>query len=176
MSQNESAQPKPATPINEELLFDGSPSWIGRFKAFALTWLIATVLFVTPIISMINFPGFPWWLVAIGIVAALLLVAAQVAFHNTIRYRITSYRIDFERGLLTRRIDSMELWHAEDLFFKQTLLQRMLGVGCIDVISHDQSSPRLELVAVPDARNLFDRLKSCILAAKRQRGILELDH
>ncbi len=173
MSQSEPVPPKP--PITEELLFAGSPSWIGRLRAFAITWILVLLLVIVPTLAAIYATAFPWWLTVFCVIAAIALVVLQLAYHRTIRFRITNYRVDFERGLLTRRIDSLELWHADDLFFRQSLMERMMGVGNIDIIAKDKSSPRLELMAIPDARNVFEKLKSAILAAKRQRGILELD-
>lgn len=169
------AAPKAQSPAAEETIYDGSPSWFGRAKAFLLTWFIALVLVISPILLQVYDVAIPWWVTAGAIVVALLLVIAQYAYHRTIRFRITNYRIDFERGLLTRRIDSLELWHADDLYFKQTLIERMMGVGSIDVISDDPSNPRLQLKSIHDARTTFDRVKSCVLHAKRQRGLLQLD-
>ena len=71
------------------------------------------------------------------------------------RYRITNYRIDFERGILTKRIDTLELWHVDDINFEQGIVDRMMNVGTITVISDDRSTPRLELAGVPNpARHL----------------------
>lgn len=165
----------PKTPVNEETIFDGSPSWLGRFKAFLFTWVAALLLLVIPIGLQIYGTSVVWWVTVLCILLALLLVLGQVFFHRSIRYRITNYRIDFERGLFTRRIDSMELWHADDLNFQQSLMERTMGVGTIEVIVHDESSPRLKLKSISRAREIFEKLKTSILNAKRQRGLLQLD-
>lgn len=162
-------------PIQEHIIFSGSPSWIGRMGAFAITWIIALLLVIVPIILMVYAVRVPWYVTTIAIIIAIVLVFVQFAFHRTIRYRITNYRIDYERGVITRRIDSLELWHAHDLFFRQTLLERMFGVASIDVLSDDQSNPRLELRSIPDGRAVFEQVKSCILNAKRQRGLIISD-
>ena len=90
-------------------------------------------------------------------------------------YRITNYRIDFERGWLSTTIDTMELWHVEDLKFHQSLLERMLSVGTIEIFSHDDTSPNLYMRGIPNARQLFSTLQQRIIAVKRQRGVLKLD-
>ena len=167
------APPRPL--IQEETIFDGPPSWMGRFSAFVFTWIVALLLIVIPIVLQVAGVVVPWWGFALGILFALVVVLAQFGYHRTISYRITNYRIDFERGLLTRRIDSLVLWHADDLHFKQTLLERMLGVGSMEVVSDDKSNPRLQLKSIPNARAIFEKLKTCILNAKRQRGLLQLD-
>ena len=174
--ENPTATPSaPKSVVNEETIFDGSPSWMGRCKAFFFTWMLALLLVIVPIGLQTKGKDVPWWVFALGILLALALVLGQILFHRTIRYRITNYRIDFERGLFTRRIDSMELWHADDLNFQQTLLERTMGVGTIEVVAHDQSSPRLSLKSISNAREIFEKLKTSVLNAKRQRGLLQLD-
>ena len=63
--------------------------------------------------------------------------------------RVTNYRIDYERGLLSKNIDTLELWHVEDLRFHQSLVDRLLGVGNVTVISHDETMPHLVLRVCP---------------------------
>ena len=93
----------------------------------------------------------------------------------TIRYRITNYRIDYERGLIGKDIDTLELWHVEDIHFHQTIFDRLLGIGSINVISHDQTTPKLTMHSLPHCRTLFEQLKQRIIAVKRQRGVVKMD-
>jgi uncharacterized membrane protein YdbT with pleckstrin-like domain len=104
-----------------------------------------------------------------------VFVLIPIIMVKTYRYRISNYRIDYERGLLSRNIDTLELWHVEDISFHQSLLDRILGVGTIMVISHDDTNPRLELKSLPNPRPIFDMLKQRIIAVKRQRGVIKMD-
>jgi uncharacterized membrane protein YdbT with pleckstrin-like domain len=94
---------------------------------------------------------------------------------RAVRYRVSNYRIDLERGIFSKNIDTLELWHVEDIAFHQSLLNRILGVGYITIISHDDTTPKLVLQSVPRARELFDSLKQRIIAVKRQRGVIKMD-
>jgi hypothetical protein len=94
---------------------------------------------------------------------------------RAIRYRITNYRIDFERGLLSKNIDTLELWHVEDINFHQSLIDRLVNTGDITIISHDDTTPKLELNGVPNPRPLFENLKQRVIAVKRQRGVIKMD-
>jgi hypothetical protein len=54
-------------------------------------------------------------------------------------------------------------------------LERLFGVGTVIVSCREHSGTELLLVSIPDARRVFEDIKSSVLAAKRQRGLLELD-
>jgi hypothetical protein len=51
----------------------------------------------------------------------------------------------------------------------------MLKVGTIRVMSHDQTTPRLELTGLPEPRPIFESLKQRVIAVKRQRGVIKMD-
>lgn len=174
MSQQEPSPRSANNPIVEQKIFDGSPAFVGRLGAFLVSWVIALVLVIVPVI-LVSQSDFPWWATAGCIVLAILVLLVQPIYQRSIRYRVTNYRIDFERGIVTRQIDSLELWHAHDLLFRQSLLERMLGVGTITVLSDDESNPRVILRSIANGREVFEQIKSAILNAKRHRGILELD-
>jgi len=117
----------------------------------------------------------PWWVTLACVIIGILIMTIPWFLTKFIRYRISNYRIDYERGLLSKDIDTLELWHVEDINFHQSLLDRMLGVGTITVISHDDTTPRLQLKSLPKARPLFDQLKQRVIAVKRQRGVIKMD-
>ncbi len=176
MSQQPSAQPPSdrRSPIEEQVFFDGSPSWVGRTGAFLGSFLVAALLLVIPIALQTGGHG-QWWLTAGGIVLAIFVVMVQVAFQKSLRYRITNYRIDYQRGIITRRIDSLELWYVDHISLRQNLLERLSGTGTIELTTDDEKMPHLTLRSIPAAMEVLNHLKASSLVAKRQRGLIELD-
>ena len=87
--------------------------------------------------------------------------------------RMTEMRVG--RGILGKRIDTLELWHVEDIRFEQSFLDRILGVGNLMVVSHDDTTPKLMMHGLPDPRRLFETLKQRVIAVKRQRGVVKMD-
>jgi hypothetical protein len=55
------------------------------------------------------------------------------------------------------------------------MLDRLMGVGTITVISHDDTTPQLIMHGLPNARPLFQTLEQRIIAVKRQRGVMKVD-
>ena len=109
------------------------------------------------------------------VIIALAVVLIPWLVIRATRYRVTNYRIDFERGIVTKRIDTLELWHVDDIKFEQGLVDRMMNVGTITIISDDKSTPRLDLAGIPNPRQVFDQLKDRVIAVKRQRGVIKMD-
>jgi membrane protein YdbS with pleckstrin-like domain len=90
-------------------------------------------------------------------------------------YKITNYRIDWEHGIVFKKMDTMELWHVDDVRLTQGPLDRIFNVGTIMVMSGDSTTPQLALKSISSPRKLLETLKSRIIAVKRQRGVVKLD-
>jgi len=158
----------------EEIYFEGSPPSRAYFGKFLLVGLISLGLLVLAGF-MILWHVRPWWIMAIMVAIALLLPLIPKIQTKSIRYRISNYRIDFERGLLSKNIDTVELWHVEDIHFHQSLLDRIMNLGNITVIAKDESLPCLDLFGLPNPRPLYEMLKQRVIAVKRQRGVIKMD-
>ena len=158
----------------EEIYFEGSPPLRAYAAKLFLYLLIAAALLALG--GWLAYKVQPWWIGAILILIALAIPLIPWILTKRIRFRITNYRIDFERGLLAKNIDTMELWHVEDLRFHQSLLSRIMDVGTITVVAHDETMPRLQLLGIPKPRPIFEMLKQRVIAVKRQRGVIKMDN
>lgn len=169
--------PTPFKPADdrEEVYFNGSPSLKGEVGTLVICAVIAIVLIVAG--GFIS-AGTGMWLIVIPV--AVLLAAATfiypVVMAKFTHYKITNYRVDFEYGILSKSIDTLELWHVEDISFHQSLINRMLGVGTLTIVSGDETTPNLLLKGLPEPRKLFELLKQRIISVKRQRGVLKIDN
>ncbi|HEX8524445.1 MAG TPA: PH domain-containing protein [Tepidisphaeraceae bacterium] len=161
----------------EEVYYQGSPMLRGDFGTLIIWGILGLLLIAAPIVYRAYYGVWPayWWITLGCIVLGVIALVIPLLVIRSTRYRISNYRIDFERGLLSRRIDTLELWHVEDISFHQSLLDRILGVGNIRIISHDETTPQLLLKGLPTPRPIFEQLKQRIIAVKRQRGVIKMD-
>ena len=178
------AQPAPAAderphrPADdtEQVYYEGSPMIRGEIGHFFLWTFLGLLLIAVPILWHVFQGQGPHWLVWLICVAlGLLLLVIPVLIVKQFRYRISNYRIDYEKGLLGKRIETLELWHVDDLEFQQSFFDRVMGVGKITVFSNDKTTPKLELKGLPNPRPLFESLKQRVIAVKRQRGVIKMD-
>ena len=163
----------------ESVYYEGSPLVRGSLGSLFVFGLVGILLMASPFVYryiISDPPSWPtWWLTAILILAGLLALIIPILAARTIRYRISNFRIDYERGLLGKTIDTMELWHVDDIKFHQSFVERLLGVGTITIMSDDQTTPSLPLRGLPNPRAIFDALKSRVIAIKRTRGVIKMD-
>lgn len=158
---------------SEEIYFEGSPSLRGHVWRLVGWGLIAVALGGGGI-GVMAMSG-AWIFGLILIIIAAVVVFVPILLTRSVRYRISNYRIDFERGLLSRTIDTLELWHVDDIQFHQSLSDRVLGVGTISVLSDDHTTPNLIIRGLPRPRPIFESLKQRVIAVKRQRGVIKMD-
>ena len=163
--------PAHVTEADETTYFEGSPSLRGAVGLFIFYGFLS----VASIVGSLLLYSKGAWIPLVGFLIAAGLMGLPVILTRSVRYRITSYRIDFERGVFTKDIDTLELWHVEDVKFHQSLLDRLLRIGTITVMSHDLTTPALPLHSLPNPRPIFDSLKQRIITVKRQRGVIKLD-
>lgn len=126
-------------------IYDGTPSW----KAFFWSYVAAGVLSIA----------------LVGLVWIAILNAKRKSLH----FKITDHAIDYEQGWLSKKIETMQLFRVRDLDFRQSAFDRLLGIAHIHLFTSDKTDPDLTLVGLPASREIFDKLKSAIEAARQQR-------
>ncbi len=159
----------------EEVYFSGSPKLRGELGPLSLYILFGLVVAGMPFLLKKAWAAEPWWMYLLFIALGLGVAGWPVLILRTIRFRISNYRIDYERGLLSKHIDTLELWHVEDIKFHQSILDRILNVGNITVLSHDDTTPKLVMHGLPNPRPLFEAIKQRVISVKRQRGVIKMD-
>ena len=160
----------------EIVYYEGSPLLRGDLGKLFGAAVMAAICVAAAIYFYFWKPGvLPPWAYAAMVVVAILAMVVPLVLVRTTRYRITNYRVDYERGILSKRIDTLELWHVEDIQFRQSLLDRIFNVGTVTVISHDDTTPQLRMDGLPNPRPLFESLKQRVIAVKRQRGVVKMD-
>src|SRR5258705_55746 len=153
MTDYDQGRPHKPADDKEEVYFEGSPLLRGDLGRLFIFAIIAAILVAIPILdSRYHWFPLPGWAWIVAIILALICLLIPYLMIKAVRYRITNYRIDFERGLLSKNIDTLELWHVEDINFHQSIIDRLMNTGDITVLSHDDTTPKLELNGIPNPR------------------------
>ncbi len=163
-----------ASPGNEELVYFG-PARHGAYAGDYAKWMLVGIVcgaaatwLGTLITALASAPLWIAWLLGIP---GLVWTFFQ---HATTRYKLTLRRIEIEKGVLSKTVDSLELWRVLDVRYTQSILDRIMGVAKITVMSTDKSSPELVLYGLPNARELFERLRDAVQLARHSSRPMEL--
>lgn len=181
MQQNEAppapqAQPplgSSPTQATDEVFFEGIAKHSADVGTYVM-WVGVCVLggvIAYFLLQIDALKGKPMWVLALAGVPMLLWSYLQ---HITTRYKISRRRIDFQRGVFTRRLDSLEMWRVLDVRYEQSLLDRIFDNAKITLIGTDQTHPSLVLYGLPGHRQLFEKLRDAVQFARSSNRPMEL--
>lgn len=148
--------------------------WSGGYspKAMVGSWIILMVVSIALLVAAVMFSQLGFG-IAFAIIGVLwVLVAANYArmrlgFH----YELTSQRFIHKAGILTRRTDRIEVIDIDDVSYQQGPIQRMFGVGCINITSSDRSDPFLHLIGIDKVGEVAGLIDDVRRAERRRRSL-----
>jgi uncharacterized membrane protein YdbT with pleckstrin-like domain len=107
-------------------------------------------------------------------VSAAIMIAYVVLRVKSLRYKITNRLIEREQGIVFRRVDALDLARVKDVELSQTLIQRMVGIGTIEVFSSDKTDPIMFIEALPNPRPVYEQLRDAVIEISQRRGIVTM--
>jgi len=86
-------------------------------------------------------------------------------------YRLTNRRVFVSTGLFDRRRDQMELLRVQDVYTRQSLTQRWMGIGTVVVVSSEPQFPVIYLTGVSDPKYVMDLVWHHARAERDRRSV-----
>jgi hypothetical protein len=122
------------------------------------------------------FVGRPKALTSVGqwVVVVLTLGLAWLIYwvqSLSVRYRITTQRIQVERGLLSTMKDNVELFRIDHFDVHKPLGMRLVGECVLHLRSSDPHFPTVMVKGVPNLEPLADTLRECSLRERARRRV-----
>ena len=178
-----------AAPANEEILWEGTPS----LKAMAVS-IVATALFalIVPLVVYLAYAPVRELVrhtsrdaadlvaehedgartaimlaVAVAVGARLVRLGWRTLVLRSHRYGVSNQRIMVESGVLSKSLAELDVRTIDDITFRQTFVERLLGIGQIAIVSSDPSNARVRLVGVPDPRQVRELIRNSAYQATR---------
>ena len=135
----------------EQVVWEGSPSPLEHVGTFAVCGLLI-------------------WLVVPVFVALWRFLERRCT-----RYSLSTERLTVSTGVLSKRIDELELYRVKDTRLEMPILLRAFGLAHVVLFTSDQSNPVTRLRAVPDAELLRDQIRGLVEKRRAAKGVRELD-
>jgi membrane protein YdbS with pleckstrin-like domain len=156
-----------------EMLYEGNPSWkayIGYYAACGL----GTVILISILLAIAGKDA-PMMTKALNVLVPIALGAVFLfglhLWRKSIKIRVSNTVIEYEKGLLSKRIDVVQLWRVKDVTYKQSLIDRILSIAHIQVITTDASNPNFDIVGMPASRKLFEQVRDSIEIQRQAKNV-----
>lgn len=156
-----------------KMLYEGHPSWKAYLGHYLAAGFIAVA--IVAIKGLIDGAGAPLMTKALNVLVPLAAAAVYLfgltLYRHSIKFRVSNTVIEHERGLFSKRIDVIQLWRVRDVSYRQTFIDRVLGIAHIEVIASDATTPNLEIVGLPASRQLFENLRDSIELQRQAKNV-----
>lgn len=160
--------------VVQDVIFSGTPSQVVNLPTFIKGGVAAVAVFAAYGYAVTLWPV-PWF----APVAALVAIAAgaivaylRTAFTEII---IDTSRITCRQGILSRRVESLELFRIQDVTSLHPWWQRPFGIGTVIVLTSDSNNPQWRLPGMRDAEQLRSDLNRAAIALRDAKGIREVN-
>lgn len=154
----------------EETLWVGRTAW-KHFGGFIVA-CFATAMVILVVAGVWLPAGFLYGLglVVVGAVVAVGRIALTIF---STRYRLTTERLFIDRGILHQTIDQIELIRVDDIRVTKRLVDRIFGLGSVEILSTDSSDRSIEITGVVDADHVAELVRSRMRTARRKSLFIE---
>ncbi len=157
----------PPAPPTETTLWKGHTSQWRHLGYYLLCVLIAVGIGVAA--------AFTAGMAALGLVVPAGMAAVRWWLTRVTVYELTSQRLKVTTGILTRKLDELELFRVKDYSMEQPLLLRMLGLGNLTLITSDVTCPNVSIEAIPEVNDVREKLRNAVQAERDRKRVREMD-
>lgn len=92
-------------------------------------------------------------------------------------YRITTRRIVVESGVLSKKLEQIDLYRVADYTVERPFGQRIMGTGNLLLKTFDKTTPELNVLAIKtDVVKLYESVRAATEADKLRRGVRMVDY
>jgi len=183
--------PPPVGAAAEEVAWEGVPSMkamLGEISSTALFVIglpVAAALTFGPGLSVIARLGRDMartvaesrstlqTAITVAVIGLVVLRLAKLGWHIAVlrshRYRVSNQRILLESGVLSKRIDEVDMRTVEDIEFRQGLIERLLGIGEIGIIAADKRMARFRLLGIENPRDVRELIRANAFQATQRQ-------
>lgn len=120
-------------------------------------------------------PSFATLLLAILTLGIWLLVRWFQTLGKS--YRITTRRIVVETGVLSKKLEQIDLYRVADYTVERPFGQRIMGTGNLLLKTFDKTTPELNVLDIKtDVVSLYERVRAATEADKLRRGVRMIDY
>lgn len=129
------AYPRKLLNAGESIVLDTRPNWSLLAPPLFLGFLLIAVLIVILFETSQHLSGWFGWLFLVLFVLDLIYMSARVITWRASNLVVTTHRVIYRHGVLTRHSREIPVESIQDVSFSQTIFERMVGAGSLTIES-----------------------------------------
>lgn len=90
-------------------------------------------------------------------------------------YELTDQIYREKTGILSQKIEELELYRVRDYSVEKPFLMRLFGLGNLILITSDKTNPRVYMRAIRNVENVRDIFRKHVEEARKATGTKEVD-
>ena len=90
-------------------------------------------------------------------------------------YELTDQIYREKTGVLSQKIEELELYRVRDYSVDKPFLMRLFGLGNLTLITSDKTNPRVYMRAIRNVENVRDTFRKHVEEARKATGTKEVD-
>lgn len=87
------------------------------------------------------------------------------------RYSLSADRLFIKRGIFTIREDEVRLYRIRDISLRQSFLQRIFGLGTINISSSDSTMGNFQLINIKKSRDVKEMLSDTVEIERERKRV-----
>lgn len=107
--------------------------------------------------------------------AAGLVLIRKIIKLKSVRYRVTTDRIEWARGIFGRQIDNIDMFRVIDIRLHRSFSDCLVGIGTVVLMTTDKTDPEFKFEKVRRPKQLYDTIKKLSLDADSRRSVVHLE-
>lgn len=156
-------------PAQEMPIWHGRPAW----RAFSPAWAIWLAGSAALLYASSKYGGGPLvqvvWVFIAGSATGLFVRDALIVYGR--RYHLTTQRLFVHRGILVRVSDQMELIRVDDVRQSQSILDRLLNTGQLEIFSTDETDETIRLRSIVDPETVAEAIRLNVRGVRSKGSI-----
>jgi uncharacterized membrane protein YdbT with pleckstrin-like domain len=134
-------------------------------KAFMGQYAAAIVVGVALAALCFMVPGLGIWS-PLGILPVVGVAVWSYILRLSDCYRLMDDRIEVESGILTKKIENVELFRIRDVGLRQGLLGQVMNFGDVYVHSTDSSTPSVHIRGIDEPKVFYQELRERVTESR----------
>lgn len=115
-----------------------------------------------------------WWLLGLLVIPLPWTIFRALKLATT-NFTLTNQRLRIQTGILTRETEEVEMYRVRDTAIRQSLFERMFGLGTLIITSSDERTPEVLMKGIPGPHDVREHFRNQTEAMRRKRGVRDID-